>query len=79
VAHSIREARLRPEFAELYPSVEPDAWLPATVIGQRLLLWHLTRSELPEGERLMDERHFEFRGGEQRDGGSAVRTRRGEG
>ena len=26
---TIREARLRPEFASLYPSLQPGVWLPA--------------------------------------------------
>ncbi|MFL5470791.1 MAG: hypothetical protein ACJ8AM_00400, partial [Gemmatimonadales bacterium] len=30
---NIREARLRPEFASLYPGVEPGVWLPATTVG----------------------------------------------
>lgn len=64
----IREARLRPEFAELYPSVEPGVWMPATALGQQLLLWHLTTPATSHGERLFDEEHFEFRGGKQRNG-----------
>ena len=60
---NIREARLRPEFASLYPGVEPGVWLPATTVGQKLLLWHLATSVTPQGERLMAEEHFEFRGG----------------
>jgi hypothetical protein len=60
-----RQARLKPEFAHLYPGVEPDTWQAAaaladTVLGCRLLL--------PSGgfglnERVMSGGHFEFRGG----------------
>src|SRR5215217_4075090 len=57
---NIREARLRPEFAPLYPSLEPDVWLSATTVGQKLLLWHLATAATPQGERLMTEEHFEF-------------------
>lgn len=64
----IREARLRPEYAALYPGVQPDVWLPATTIGQQLLLWHLTAPATPRGERLMADGHFEFRGGRSRTG-----------
>ena len=60
---NIREARLRPEFAELYPGVEPGVWMPATAVGQQLLLWHLATAATPQGERLMADEHFEFRGG----------------
>jgi len=68
VTESIREARLRPEYAALYPGIRPGVWLPATVIGQQLLLWHLTAPATPKGERLMAEEHFEFRGGTNRQG-----------
>ena len=64
----IREARLRPEYAAFYPGVQPDVWLPATTIGQQLLLWHLTAPATPQGERLMADGHFEFRGGKKRTG-----------
>ena len=65
VQQNIREARLRPEFADLYPAVEPGVWLAATTVGQQLLLWHLAKAITPQGERLMAEEHFEFRGGPQ--------------
>jgi hypothetical protein len=63
---SIREARLRPQYASLYPALEAGTWQPASAIGRQLLLWHLTASTPPEGERLMSEEHFEFRGGARR-------------
>jgi hypothetical protein len=77
VQENIREARLRPEYASLYPGVEPGVWLPATTVGQKLLLWHLATSVTPQGERLMAEEHFEFRGrgAESRNG---TRTRAGD-
>ena len=65
---TIREARLKPDYASFYPGVEPGIWLPATVIGQQLLLWHLTAPATPQGERLMSEEHFEFRGGQKTGG-----------
>ena len=66
---NIREAKLRPEFASLYPSLEPGVWLPATTVGQKLLLWHLATAATPQGERLMTEEHFEFRGSSDRPDG----------
>jgi hypothetical protein len=73
---SIREARLRPQYASLYPALEADTWQPASSIGRQLLLWHLTASTPPQGERLMSEEHFEFRGGNPRNGAeAAARTR----
>ena len=63
-----REARLRPEHAELYPVLPPGVWLSASEIGRQLLLWHLATARAPEAERLISEEHFEFRGGERRSG-----------
>lgn len=71
---TIREARLRPEYASLYPGVQPGIWMAASAIGQQLLLWHLTAPATPQGERLMEEEHFEFRGGLKRVG-SWINTR----
>lgn len=71
-----REARLRPQYASLYPALEAGTWQPASAIGRQLLLWHLTASIPPEGERLMSEEHFEFRGGAPRNGSETnARTR----
>ena len=76
---SIREARLRPQYASLYPALEPGTWQAASAIGRQLLLWHLTAPSLPDGERLMSEEHFEFRGGSRRDRAEAnIRTRRAD-
>ena len=75
---NMREARLRPEYADLYPGVQPDVWLPATVVGQQLLLWHLATAATPQGERLMADGHFEFRGGQVRGPSNGNRTRAGE-
>lgn len=65
---TIREARLKPEYASLYPGVTPAVWMPASAVGQQLLLWHLTAPATPQGERLISEEHFEFRGGQKRVG-----------
>ena len=72
---NVREARLRPEFASLYPGLEAGVWLPATTIGQKLLLWHLATAAPPQGERLMAEEHFDFRGGRSAESRNGARTR----
>lgn len=67
-----REARLRPEWAHLYPGLEPDTWKVAAsvlplVLRQRVLSegsWEFAR-------RILDDQHFEFRGGRSRDSGWA--------
>ncbi len=74
-----REAKLRSEFAAFYPGVPPGIWLPAADLGATLLMQHLRAPAPPElGNRLLDESHFEFRGGASRGAGATDRTRRGE-
>lgn len=59
----MREARLRPEFADLYPELTPGQWEPAARIAEVVLARYLLQrmTDAP-GDRL-DETHFEFRGG----------------
>ena len=57
-----RQARLKPEFAALYPALQPGVWCPAADAAAELLA--LLRGASPAIEqRVMTERHFEFRGG----------------
>jgi hypothetical protein len=58
--------------------VQPGVWLPANVVGQQLLLWHLATAAVPQGERLMADEHFEFRGGWVRPPTNGNRTRAGD-
>jgi hypothetical protein len=44
-------------------------------VGQQLLLWHLATAAPPQGERLMADEHFEFRGGLLRGHTNGTRTR----
>jgi hypothetical protein len=53
---SPRLARLRPEYASLYPRVRPDQWFLAHKVVQKL---HMERPTT----RPLDDEHFEFRGG----------------
>jgi hypothetical protein len=60
-----REARLRQEFAHLYPGLAPGQWEPAAVLADRVLSCRLL---LPSGGFVLSDRalspgHFEFRGG----------------
>ena len=65
---AVREARLRPEWADLYPGVQPEAWHVAAELVPRVLrqalqgqrTWEFTR-------RILLDDHFEFRGGRPRD------------
>jgi hypothetical protein len=74
-----RQARLRPEYAVLYPGIPAEEWKP---IGELLDCVAAARlragrrsGELLRG-RLLDDRHFDFRGGGERPPGrSGTRTR----
>jgi hypothetical protein len=69
---SVREARLRPEFANMYSGIEPDTWFSAAGLAEllitRLLREGISDEELPP--RVLDPTHFDFRGGE----GAATRS-----
>lgn len=61
---AVREARLRPEFAGLYPGLNPAVWYIAATLAEHLLarfIRHdLTDRMLPP--RMMAPEHFVFRG-----------------
>ncbi len=65
----VREARLRAEWASLYPGLPSGEWMAASrlvplVLRHRLQderSWEFTR-------RILVDEHFEFRGGRPRDG-----------
>jgi hypothetical protein len=61
----MREARLRSEFAHLYPALTPGQWEPASRIAEAVLanLMLQQLGEVPSTDRLLPEQHFEFRGG----------------
>ena len=74
----VREARLRPEFADRYPGIEPGVWFTAATLAE-----HLDRRRAGEaadgaapGPRTLSPDHFEFRGGERPIGVRAVLGRR---
>ncbi|MGI9040454.1 MAG: hypothetical protein ACR2HK_04995 [Gemmatimonadales bacterium] len=62
---TVRQARLKPEYADLYPWLTAGIWeVAANVAEKRLLL--LTRQPpppAPAGRRPLPDEHFEFRGG----------------
>ena len=71
-----REARLKPEFAELYPPLVPDLWETAAEMGAKVLLWQVQQQGTDAlNTRILDERHFEFRGGWYRGEETELRTR----
>jgi hypothetical protein len=71
-----REARLRPEFAERYPQLEAGVWETAAEVGAKVLLWQVQQQGTSAlASRILDERHFEFRGGWERGRETELRTR----
>jgi hypothetical protein len=58
----IRQARLKPEYAALYPGFEAGVWVPAAEAAAQVLAMMRAASSTFE-DRVMNERHFEFRGG----------------
>jgi len=70
-----REAMLRPEFGDWYPTVTPGQWYPADELTGRVLAHR--RSGTPQWapeQRVPSDEHFEFRGGAS-GGRSPARTR----
>jgi hypothetical protein len=64
----LREARLRPEYAHLYPMLEPGAWAPAAETAEKVAATRLLQlaDTYVLHDRVLTEAHFEFRGGSQR-------------
>jgi hypothetical protein len=76
----IRQARIRAEYAAWYPAIQVATWLPARSVA-RAVERQLTGESSPyslgprwlPGPRLLDNRHFLFRGGGHRDPGTRSR------
>lgn len=75
-----REARLRPEFASGYGNLSVTEWYPVgmlvRLVARQLAQGDTGSSPRLSGTRPLDDRHFEFRGGVERD--AAWRTRAGD-
>jgi hypothetical protein len=57
---AVREARLRPEFADRYPGMQPGMWYLAATVASAVR----HDETAPRGElRPLPDPHFEFRGG----------------
>jgi hypothetical protein len=63
VRADVRQALLRSKFAHLYPGIPPGEWQPAAVmVDQVLALHHSSSPTANNRNRVLDSRHFEFRG-----------------
>jgi len=72
----VREARLRDEFAAQYAGIEPGVWFNAAGLAEQLIA-RLLREGIPDDElprRVLDPRHFDFRGGEASSRAQSART-----
>ena len=74
----MREARLRPVCAALYPGLEPGVWQDAGELAEQMLTEHLLRPRpgYMLSERVLAKQHFEFRGGHTDSRPRIARTRR---
>lgn len=61
-----REARLRPEFAALYPGLRPDVWHSAAWLSARQFARTRCDGVAREIASMLSDQHFEFRGGRPR-------------
>jgi hypothetical protein len=67
----IRLVRLRPEFAHLYPGLDPGVWETATELAARLLAQHAFNPSpgYMLSNRVLPDEHFEIQGGSPRSAG----------
>lgn len=63
-SRQLREARLRPGNAELYPGIRAGEWRTAAILADQVLAGLLLRGvDAAVRGRVLLEAHFEFRGG----------------
>ncbi len=65
-----REARLKPEFAHVYPPLEAGKWESAGVLADKVTAWLLRQAHggYISPDRVLRPEHFEFRGTSPRPG-----------
>ena len=61
-----REARLKTEFAHLYPGLKPRIWYNAAWLSARQFARVPCDGRAASIEAMLNETHFEFRGGVRR-------------
>ena len=79
---TLRQAKLKPECAELYPTLPARMWTSAACLTELVGTYRRARPQRPgrtENERTLSDADFEFRGGLPHwSGGSIAHTRTGE-
>jgi hypothetical protein len=83
VGAMVRKARLRSEYASWYPDISVTTWYPVATLVRKVTRQLVHGEGDPRssprwavGGRTLDDRHFEFRGGVERD--ARWRTRAGD-
>jgi hypothetical protein len=72
---TVREAKLKPEGAERYPTLPVRMWTSATWLAALVASYRGAEPAGPEGERPLSDTDFEFRGGATADGAARLRVR----
>ena len=64
----LREARVRPEYAHLYPMLQPGIWASAALVAEKVAATRLLQlaDTYVLHDRVLIDAHFEFRGGSSR-------------
>jgi hypothetical protein len=63
VRADVRQALLKSGSAHLYPGIPPGEWQPASVMADMVHGLHADpRRSSQSDERVLDQKHFEFRG-----------------
>ena len=82
ITATVRQAKLRPECAERYPTLPASMWTSATCLAELVASYRRAQpgqQGKPHKERTLPETDYEFRGGVPRRLGRWVeRTRAGE-
>ena len=75
----VRQAKLKPECAERYPTLPARMWTSATCLAELVSSYRAAQPGEPDKERTLSETDFEFRGGVSRcSGGLFAHTRADE-
>lgn len=79
ITATVRQAKLKPECADRYPTLPARMWTPAACLTDLVASYRRARPGKAEKGRTLPETDFEFRGGfRRRLGGWFARTRTGE-
>ena len=63
-----RLARVRAEYADRYPGLDPDAWYPAQSVADYFRAWLSRHPDVDARRaRVLETAHFEFTGGAPRE------------